>query len=198
MMDRRRSRIAYLLPLVLLLAAGADARRISAFDGTDERYRAFAGRIEIFLMKGLVSERHLPHAKNGRLPEPILGCIRPRWHAGKLELQVEDRWTIVRGGDGRENSHPPSTGNYGIQPRAREEFDQRRMGHRKIEGGRRGGRSRRVRFGASRHLRYLRRSQGNIGSCPLAAGDSLVLVTSRHHTERVRHLLLLFRCGQRV
>jgi hypothetical protein len=69
MMDRRPSRIAYILPLVLLLAAGADARRISAFDGTDERYRAFTDRIKTFLMKGLVSERHLPHAINERLPD---------------------------------------------------------------------------------------------------------------------------------
>ena len=62
-MDRRRFRIAYLLLLVLLLAAGADARRISAFDGTDERYRVFADRIGTRLMKGLVFDTTCPTGK---------------------------------------------------------------------------------------------------------------------------------------
>jgi DUF218 domain len=70
MMNRRRSRIAYLFALVLLLFAGAVAQRFSAFDETDKMVRVFADRIEIYLLKGLVFEHHLPHGNNGRLPEP--------------------------------------------------------------------------------------------------------------------------------
>ena len=69
MMDRRRSRIAYLLPLVLLLAAGAVAQPLSAFEETKKLVRISAGRIEIYLNKGLVFERHLPIVINGRLPD---------------------------------------------------------------------------------------------------------------------------------
>jgi hypothetical protein len=80
MMDRRRSRIAYLLPLVLLLAAGAVAQPFSAFEETNKLVRISAGRIEIYLMKGLVSERHLRRGKNGRLPDTSLMasfCVGP-------------------------------------------------------------------------------------------------------------------------
>jgi len=69
MVDRRRSRIVYLLALAILLSAGADAQPFSAFDETIQRVRVSAGRIEIFLMKGLVFERHLPIVINGRLPD---------------------------------------------------------------------------------------------------------------------------------
>jgi hypothetical protein len=84
MMDRRRSRIVYLLALVLLLSAGAAAQRVSATDEANRMVRVFADWGEIRLMKEVVFERH-------------------------------------------------------------------RMGHRKVEGGRRGGRNPGVRSGASRH-----------------------------------------------
>jgi hypothetical protein len=91
MLDRRRSRIAYLLPLVLLLSAGADARRISAFDGTDERYRAFAGRIEICLMKGLEFEHHLPRGKKGRIPDTSLVA----YILGGTQESLSYKWKTV-------------------------------------------------------------------------------------------------------
>ena len=72
MMDRRRSRIVYLLALVLLLSAGAAAQRVSATDETNRMVRVFADRMETCLMKEVVFERHLPRGENGRLPEPSL------------------------------------------------------------------------------------------------------------------------------
>jgi hypothetical protein len=131
-------------------------------------------------------------------PGSILGCIRPRRHAGKPELQVENRRTIVRGGGGRENSHPPSAGDYGIQPGVWEEFDQRRVGCRKIEGGRRRSRIRRVCFGATRRLRHLRRSQGDFGPCPLAPGKTPRTGQFNASHKTCVAVLLAFQHGQRV
>jgi hypothetical protein len=70
MMDRRRSRIVYLLALVFLLSAGAVAQQFSAFDETDKMVRVFTDRMGICLMKEVVFERHLPRGENGHLPEP--------------------------------------------------------------------------------------------------------------------------------
>jgi hypothetical protein len=72
MMDRRRSRIVYLLAILLLLSGGIVAQRFSASDDTDKMCRAFADRIVIHLMKGLVFEHHLPRGNNGRLPDTSL------------------------------------------------------------------------------------------------------------------------------
>lgn len=71
-MDRRRSRIVYLLALVLLLCAGASAQRVSATDDTGRMVRGFANRMESCLMKEIVFERRLPRGETGRLPEPAL------------------------------------------------------------------------------------------------------------------------------
>ena len=69
MVDRRRSRIVYLLALAILLSVGAFTQPFSAFDKTNKRDRVSAASIETFLMKGLVFERHLPIVINGRLPD---------------------------------------------------------------------------------------------------------------------------------
>ena len=91
MMDRRRSRIVYLLALVLLLSVGAVAQRFSAFDETDKMYRVFADRIEIYLMKGLVFEHHLPLGKNGCLPEPSLVA----YVLGGTQESLSYKWKTV-------------------------------------------------------------------------------------------------------
>lgn len=72
MMDRRRSRIIYILALILLFSGGIVAQRFSAFDEIDKMHRAFADRIVIYLMRGLVSEHHLPLGNNGRPPDSSL------------------------------------------------------------------------------------------------------------------------------
>lgn len=72
MMDRRRSRIVYIFALILLFSGGIAAQRFSAFDEIDKIHRAFADRIVIYLMRGLVSEHHLPLAYNGRLRDTSL------------------------------------------------------------------------------------------------------------------------------
>lgn len=68
-MARRRSRIVYLFALMLLLCGGIVAQRLFAFDETDKKYRVFADRIVIHLMNGVVFERHLPRGNNGHLPD---------------------------------------------------------------------------------------------------------------------------------
>lgn len=64
-MSRRRSRIVYLLALMLFLSGGIVAERFSTFDETDKIYRVFADRILFHLMNRVVFERHLPRGVNG-------------------------------------------------------------------------------------------------------------------------------------
>lgn len=90
-MDRRRSRIVYLLALVLFLSVGAVAQRFSGFDETDKMVRVFEDKIEIYLMKGLVFERHLPRGENGRLPEPSLVAYVP----GGTQDSLSYKWKTV-------------------------------------------------------------------------------------------------------
>ena len=71
-MDKRRSRIVYILALLLFFSGSIVAHRFSAFGETDEMVRKFADRIAIYLMKGLASEHHLPLGNNGRLPDTSL------------------------------------------------------------------------------------------------------------------------------
>ena len=86
-MDRRRSRIVYILALVILFSGGIVAQRFSAFDEIDKMYRAFADRILIYLMRGLVSEHHLPLEVN---PTSNL-CLRiyPSYQAHPLRQLLE-------------------------------------------------------------------------------------------------------------
>lgn len=71
-MDRRRSRIVYLLALVLLLSAGAAAQRVPAADETRRKVRVIEHRMATCLMKEIVFERHLPLGENSRTPQPSL------------------------------------------------------------------------------------------------------------------------------
>jgi len=91
MMDRRRSRIIYILALMLLLSGGTVAQRFSAFDETEKIYRVFADRIVIYLMKGLVSEHYLPLGKNGRLPELSLVA----YILGGTQESLSYKWKTV-------------------------------------------------------------------------------------------------------
>ncbi len=69
MLDRRRSRLVYLLALALLLSGGAAAQRLAPFDETDQMVRVFEDRLMFYLMKGLVFEHHLPRDNAGHLPD---------------------------------------------------------------------------------------------------------------------------------
>jgi hypothetical protein len=71
-MDRRHSRIVDILALVLLLFVGTAVRRLYAIDETGKMVREPADGIEIYLMKGLVFEHHLPREEKGRLPDTSL------------------------------------------------------------------------------------------------------------------------------
>lgn len=69
MMDRRRSRIVYLLALVLLLSVGTVGKRVAPFEETNQMVRVFEDRLMFYLMKGLVFEHHLRGDNGGRLPD---------------------------------------------------------------------------------------------------------------------------------
>lgn len=91
MMDRRPSRILYLLALMLLLSGGIVAQRFSSFDEIDKMYRVFADRIVIYLMKGLVFEHHLPRGKNGRLTDTSLVA----YILGGTQESLSYKWKTV-------------------------------------------------------------------------------------------------------
>ena len=69
MMDKRRSRIGYLLALVLLLFVGTVGKRFAPFEETDQMVRVFEDRLMFYLMKGLVFEHHLPRDHDEHLPD---------------------------------------------------------------------------------------------------------------------------------
>jgi hypothetical protein len=54
-------------------------------------YREFADRIEIYLMKGLVSEHHLPLGKNGHLPDTSLVA----YILGGTQESLSYKWKTV-------------------------------------------------------------------------------------------------------
>ena len=91
MTDKRRYWPLYILALMLLLAGGIAVHRFSAFDETDKMNPVFAARIEIYLMKGLVFEHHLPRGKNGSLPEPSLVA----YVLGGTQESLSYKWKTV-------------------------------------------------------------------------------------------------------
>jgi hypothetical protein len=90
-MDRRRSRIVYLLAL-MFLSGGIVAQRFSELDETDKMYRVFADRIVIYLMNGLVFERHFPPVKkNLHLPDISLVA----YVLGGTQESLDYKWKTV-------------------------------------------------------------------------------------------------------
>ncbi len=91
MMNRRRSRIIYLLALMALLSAGIVAQRFSAFGDTGKTQGVFADRIVIYLMKGLVFEHHLPRGNNGHFPDTSLAA----YIFGGTQDSLSYKWKTV-------------------------------------------------------------------------------------------------------
>jgi uncharacterized SAM-binding protein YcdF (DUF218 family) len=186
MMDRRRYRIVSLLPLLLLLSGDIVAHRFSAFDETGKMYREFAGRIEIYLMKGLVSEHHLPLDTNGRLPDAspvayVLGgtqeSLRYKWRTvGRLYAEGTVGKILIL--------HRPGITEYSPVLGRNLTNDEWATGKLREEG---------VPVEA---VEFVPVPRGTFDTFAEARGISalarsrrvkrLVLVTSRHHTERVR------------
>lgn len=69
MIGKRRSRVVYLLALVLLLFVGTVGKRFALFEETNQMIRGFEDRILPHLMKGLVFEHHLPRDNGGYRPD---------------------------------------------------------------------------------------------------------------------------------
>jgi DUF218 domain len=69
MMDRRRSRLVYLMALVLFLSVGTAGKRFAPFEETNQMVRGFEDSIMLHLIKELVFEHHLPRDNGGHLPD---------------------------------------------------------------------------------------------------------------------------------
>ena len=185
MMDRRRSRIAYLLPLVLLLAAGAVAEPFSAFEETNKLVRISAGRIEIYLKKGLVFERHLPRAKNERLPNRSLVA----YVLGGTQESLSHKWKTVgrlyaEGAVGKILIlHRPGITEYSPVFGRNFTNDEWATGKLKEEGVA----AESVEFVSMPPATFDTFAEARMISALARARQvtGLVLVTSRHHTERV-------------
>lgn len=91
MMDRRRSRIVYLLALLILLSAVAVDRQFSEFDDTNKMVRVSTGRIENRLMKGLAIERTPPRSKSERPPDTSLVA----YVLGGTQESLSYKWKTV-------------------------------------------------------------------------------------------------------
>ena len=91
MTDKRRYWPLYILALMLLLAGGIAVHRFSAFVDTDKMNPVFADRIEIYLTKGLVYEHHLPRGENGCSPESSLVA----YVLGGTQESLSYKWKTV-------------------------------------------------------------------------------------------------------
>jgi hypothetical protein len=72
MIGKHRSRVVYLLALVLFLSVVTVGKRFAPFEDTNQVGRVFADRITLCLMRGVVFEHHVPSRNNGRLPDSSL------------------------------------------------------------------------------------------------------------------------------
>jgi hypothetical protein len=72
MIGKHRSRVVYLLALVLFLSVVTAWKRFAPFEETNQMIRVFADRITLRLMKGVVFEHPFPRRNNGRLPDTSL------------------------------------------------------------------------------------------------------------------------------
>jgi len=187
MVDRRRSRIPYFLALVLLLFAGVVAQRFSAFDESGRRmYRVFVCRTTFYLMKGLVFERHLPLVKNGRLPDTssvayvlggTQGSLRFKWKTvGRLYAERKVRNILIL--------HRPGITEYSPVLGRNLTNDEWAIGKLKEEGVA----AEAVEFVSVPPATFDTFAEARVISALARSRrvKRLVLVTSSHHTKRVR------------
>jgi DUF218 domain len=92
MISRRRPRIVYLFSFMLLFSGCIAAQRFSAFEESNQRIRGFEDRLKFYLMKGLVSEHHLPPGNNRRLP----GTSLVAYVLGGTQESLSYKWKTVR------------------------------------------------------------------------------------------------------
>jgi len=91
MLGKRSSRGVYLLALVLFLSVVAVGKRIVPFERTNQMAHAFADRITLRLMKGVVFEHKIPRCNNGRLPDTSLVV----YVFGGTQESMNYKWRIV-------------------------------------------------------------------------------------------------------
>jgi len=186
MMDRRRSRIVSLLALMLLLSVVTVVKLFAPYEGTNQMVRVFAGRITLHLMKGVVFEHHLPRGVNGRLPDAslvayVLGGTQDsliyKWRTvGRLYAEGKVRKILVL--------HRPGITEYSPVLGRNLTNDEWATGKLKEEGV------------AVENVEFIPVPPATFDTFPEARVISslvrsrrvkrLILVTSRHHTERVR------------
>ena len=91
MMSRRRPRIVHLFSFILLFSGCIAAQRYSAIEEGNQGIRGFEDRLKFHLMKGLVSEHHLPPGNNGRLP----GTSLVAYILGGTQDSLSYKWKTV-------------------------------------------------------------------------------------------------------
>jgi hypothetical protein len=93
MMDRHRSRIVYLLALVVLLSVGTLGKRFAPFGEINQMVRGFEDRMMLHLFKGLVFEHHLPRDNGGHLPDtsPVVYILGGRQESLRYKCKTVGR-----------------------------------------------------------------------------------------------------------
>jgi DUF218 domain. len=195
MMDRRRSSIVYLLAIALFLSVGTVGIRFAPFEKTNQTVRVFADRITLHLMRGLVFEHHLPLDKNGRLPDTslvayVLGgtqdSLSYKWKTvGRLYAEGTVRKILIL--------HRPGITEYSPVLGRNLTNDEWATGKLKEEGVA----VETVEFVSVPPATFETFAEARVISA-LARSRRvkwLVLVTSRHHTERVRLSFSYFNVG---
>jgi hypothetical protein len=76
---------------MLLFSGCIAAQRFSAIEESNQRIRGFEDRLKLYLMKGLVSEHHLPPGNNRRLP----GTSLVAYTLGGTQDSLSYKWKTV-------------------------------------------------------------------------------------------------------
>jgi DUF218 domain len=186
MMDRHRSRIVSLLALMLLLSVVTVGILFAPYEETNQMVRVFAGRITLHLMKGVVFEHHLPRGDNGRLPDAslvayVLGgtqdSLSYKWRTvGRLYAEGTIRKILILHGPGITEYSPVLGRNLTNDEWATGKLKEEGVDVETLE------------FVSVPPAVFDTFAEARVISSLVRSRrvKRLVLVTSRHHTERVR------------
>jgi hypothetical protein len=171
---------------MLLFSGCIAAQRFSAFEESNQRIRGFEDRLKFYLMKGLVFEHHLPPGNNGRLPGTslvayILGSTQDslsyKWKTvGRLYAEGSVRKFLIL--------HRPGITEYSPVLGRNLTNDEWAVGKLKEEGV--AGET--VEFVSAPPAAFDTFAEAKVVSALVRSRQvkRLVIITSRHHTERVR------------
>ena len=187
MTGNRRSPVVYLLALVLFLSVVTVGKRHAPFEEIHQMIRVFADRVTLRLMKGVVFEHHFfPRSNNGRLPDsPLVAYV----FGGTQDSMIFTLRTVGQlYAEGKVRNililHRPGITEYSPELGRNLTNDEWAAGKLKEEGV------------AVENVEFIPVPPASFGTFAEARVISslvrsrrvkhLILVTSRHHTERAR------------